>query len=383
MNNTIYHVVVSNAVGSVRSSDAVLTVVQDTTGPLIRLVTQWVGESNSLRVDFNEAVTQVTAENKSNYVVHLFGSAGTLSVTQASWGGNYVRLRLSTNSIIDPTSNYVVCIYGLADSRGNVTHGDCLGMSFTIRSNLVPMASCGWRYADVVLDDHLDRTNWTAASFREDPNDWGGPNIEGCGLFWYDGIGFVPGCSQPATELVNYPGTQYFRKRFTLGESLGTNVTMVVTNMVDDGAVFYLNGVEIQRVNMPAGTITWATRPSSTREGVTCAFFEVPVGHLLTVGTNNLLAVELHQVADEAQNNDMIFDASVTLTYPRSVIIPELQVARSANNLVLTWQGTGFALETATNIFAPTWQRVPTTNNRYPTTVPAGRVQRFYRLVNP
>jgi hypothetical protein len=377
MNGTIYHVVVTNALGSVRSSNAVLTVVQDTTGPLIRLVSQWVGESNSLRVDFNEAVTQASAENESNYVVHLFGSTATLSVTQASWGGNYVRLRLG--SVIDPTSNYVVCIYGLLDSRSNRTSSDCLAASFAVTTNIFPMFSAGWRFADAILDDHLDRTNWTAATFREDPFDWG----DGFGLFWYDQVSFSPGCSQQGTELVNFPGTQYFRKRFSLAASLGTNVTMIVTNMADDAAVFYLNGVEIQRVNMPGGVVTYDTRPLAGRDATTCQSFSVPVGHLLTVGTNNLFAVELHQVASEGANNDMIFDASVTLSYPRSVEIPALDIVRQAGNLVVTWQGSGFALETSTNVFGPTWQRLTTINNRYVTPVPAGRTYRVYRLVNP
>jgi hypothetical protein len=379
MNGAIYHVVVSNVLGAVRSSNAVLTVVQDTTGPLITLVSQWPGESNSLRVDFNEAVTQVTAENESNYVVHLLGSTATLSVTQSSWGGNYVRLR--TGSVIDPDSNYVVCIYGLADNRNNRTFGDCAGATFQVSTNIFPMASCGWDYAPTVVDNHLDMTNWTATNFVYDPGDWG---LNGCGLFYFDRVSLSFGCSfDNGYEIANLVGTQYFRKRFAVPPGLGTNVSAVITNMVDDGAVYYINGREIFRQNVPPTTpITYATTASSS-VNATCQSFAVQVGHLLNPGTNNVLAVELHQFGDEQLNNDNIFDASLTLRYPRTPIVPNLNIARAGSQLTITWQGTGFALETATNVFGPTWQRLTTSNNRYQTTLPAGRAYRVYRLVNP
>lgn len=69
-----------------------------------------------------------------------------------------------------------------------------------------------------------------------------------------------------------------------------------VTLWVDDGAIAYVNGVEIGRGNLPEGTIgqgTYATAaPRTTAASGAPAVFEVP-GSLLVEGTN-VLAVQTH-----------------------------------------------------------------------------------------
>jgi len=45
--------------------------------------------------------------------------------------------------------------------------------------------------------------------------------------------------------------TYYFRTHFTLTNN-PFDVTVTITNLIDDGAVFYVNSNEVQRVNMPA-----------------------------------------------------------------------------------------------------------------------------------
>ena len=51
--------------------------------------------------------------------------------------------------------------------------------------------------------------------------------------------------------------TVYYRTHFNWSGSL-TNFTLVSTNYVDDGAVFYLNGVKVGSVRMPA-SFTYST----------------------------------------------------------------------------------------------------------------------------
>ena len=48
--------------------------------------------------------------------------------------------------------------------------------------------------------------------------------------------------------------TYYFRKEF---QFTGLPVTSVLqlNPIIDDGAVFYLNGLEVARTNMPSGTV--------------------------------------------------------------------------------------------------------------------------------
>ena len=64
------------------------------------------------------------------------------------------------------------------------------------------------------------------------------------------------GDGDEATMISSSTLTGYFRQTFTVndpGDYSGLNLQMTY----DDGAVVYLNGVEVWRVNMPAGTINY------------------------------------------------------------------------------------------------------------------------------
>ena len=90
--------------------------------------------------------------------------------------------------------------------------------------------------------------------------------------------------------------------------TLGAPVTLQL--MRDDGAVVYLNGTEVVRSNMPAGTITNTTFASSAISGAaesTFNAFTIPVASFVN-GTNTL-AVEIHQ--DSNADADLSFDLSL------------------------------------------------------------------------
>jgi hypothetical protein len=112
------------------------------------------------------------------------------------------------------------------------------------------------------------------------------------------------------TPLSLGPTTYYFRTTFTLqGEPSAAN--LVLRAVVDDGAVVYLNGTEVLRLNMPAGPVTAATLASP---GVGDATFTGPfplaAGPLVS-GTN-VIAVEVHQAS--AASSDVVFGAEVAAT---------------------------------------------------------------------
>ncbi|NQU26149.1 MAG: lamin tail domain-containing protein, partial [Candidatus Nealsonbacteria bacterium] len=98
------------------------------------------------------------------------------------------------------------------------------------------------------------------------------------------------------TELNLGPTTYYFRTDFQWdGDPAATD--LVLTPFVDDGAVFYLNGVEVYRHNMPGGQILHTTRAGTDVTGE--ATFDEPVtipSGSLVAGVN-VLAVEVHQAA--------------------------------------------------------------------------------------
>jgi hypothetical protein len=122
------------------------------------------------------------------------------------------------------------------------------------------------------------------------------------------------------TPVMAGPTTHYLRKRFHFtGDP--ENTVLRLNAIADDGAVFYLNGVEVHRLNMPAGPVAFAT-PASTNV-LTPAYtgpLVIPAASL--VAGTNVLAVEVHQAA--GGTNDMLFGASLTAT-PQAP--PPVQVA--------------------------------------------------------
>jgi len=103
--------------------------------------------------------------------------------------------------------------------------------------------------------------------------------------------------------------TSYFRRRFTAANPL------VMTNLSawllhDDGAVVYLNGVEVARINMPAGPIGNNTLASGVSQDNATATFTLDPALLLA--GDNLVAVEVHQ--SDVTSSDVSFDFRLTGT---------------------------------------------------------------------
>ena len=129
---------------------------------------------------------------------------------------------------------------------------------------------------------------------------------------------------QPAgaqTELPRGPMTYYFRTTFDFdGDSDVADV--LFQPVVHDGAVVYLNGVEVLRHNMPPGAIGYATAAVSDRDVFTARGPVLPP-ELVRNGTN-VLAVELHRANDD----DVAFGARL---YASSE--PELRSLLTFNEL--------------------------------------------------
>lgn len=105
--------------------------------------------------------------------------------------------------------------------------------------------------------------------------------------------------------------TYYFRKRFQVADPAaftGLNLEL----LRDDGAVVYLNGVELMRNNMPTGRVGFETLASAAVGGAdeTNYFPFNGLSKSALFGGNNVLAVELHQ--SSATSSDASFDLSLT-----------------------------------------------------------------------
>ena len=103
--------------------------------------------------------------------------------------------------------------------------------------------------------------------------------------------------------------TTYFRHTFTVADP-EDYPNLLLKILRDDGAVVYLNGVEVFRTNMPEGTVTYKTLASSAVGGPDEGrFIETPLDVNSLLAVENVLAVEIHQ--DRANSTDISLDLAL------------------------------------------------------------------------
>ncbi|MBK9036484.1 MAG: lamin tail domain-containing protein [Myxococcales bacterium] len=110
-----------------------------------------------------------------------------------------------------------------------------------------------------------------------------------------------------ATELARGPTTTYFRTRFQIGAGVALAGPWLDL-LLDDGAVCFVDGVEVLRVGMPAGAIGSTTLAATTVADATLALGTAIAGAALAPG-DHVLAIEVHQAA--LDDPDLAFDAAL------------------------------------------------------------------------
>jgi hypothetical protein len=192
---------------------------------------------------------------------------------------------------------------------------------------LVTLTSTSWQVNGSGTDLG---TNWLDPSYDDTQAGWS----PGQGLFGYT---TTPGAYPPIhTTLSSGPNTYYFRTHFNWN-NLPDNVAFVVTNYLSDGAVFYLNGVEVNRVRMPAGTVDYSTAATGTNAPVgQYSVFGIPAS-TFALG-DNLLEVETHQAA--ASSADMVLGLSLTAAAQYPIVI--LDASQPADRTVNGGDSTTF-----------------------------------------
>lgn len=162
---------------------------------------------------------------------------------------------------------------------------------------LLPAGSL-WKYKD---DGVAPPASWITSGF--DDSSWAsGPAQLGYG----DGDEATPVNGGPAGA--HFVST-WFRKSFTLADPSPYGA-IELDLLRDDGARVFVNGVELVRSNLPAGTLDAQTLALTAVTGSDeDAFtpFEVPRG-LLAAGSNTL-AVEIHQ--SDPASSDVSFDLRI------------------------------------------------------------------------
>ncbi|MEO5803706.1 MAG: metallophosphoesterase family protein [Verrucomicrobiota bacterium] len=209
-----------------------------------------------------------------------------------------------------------------------------LAFSLFLAANFSPRAQAAvifgitnvWKYEQ---SNNLDGVNWKIPSY--DDSEWpSGPAL----LYVEDHTGVTP----RNTPLTLGRTTYYFRTQFNFSD---TNVLSALTfsNLLDDGAVFYLNGVEVQRLRMPAAPAVITYTNFSTSGVVDATSYDVFAiyGDALTnlvVGTN-VLAVEVHQVS--STSSDIVFGTALSFSNSLMTRGPYLQIG-TPTSLVVRWR---------------------------------------------
>jgi Lamin Tail Domain/Bacterial Ig domain/CotH kinase protein/Putative Ig domain/Long Rib domain len=162
-----------------------------------------------------------------------------------------------------------------------------------------------WKYNDSGADLG---TSWRETAY--DDSSWpSGPAL------LYNETATLPGPKNTLISLNDGSGTHittfYFRTHFFLpAEAVG--VTLTTSNLIDDGAILYLNGTDAGRFNMPAGPATAATFAASSHEATSFVVFDLDTTALLA--GDNVLAVEVHQHSDTS--SDIVFGLALLAAIP-------------------------------------------------------------------
>ena len=168
--------------------------------------------------------------------------------------------------------------------------------SGTLANIFIINVGAEWKYHDLGADLGVA---WTQTDY--DDGSW---------TIGFAQLGYGDG---DEATIVDYGGnpnnkhiTTYFRKSFELSDPQ-SYISCTISLLVDDGAVAFLNGNEIARVNMPEGDIDYlTTAPVYIPDETAFHNFTVPV-ELLATGTN-VIAVEIHQ--SSSTSSDLSFDCS-------------------------------------------------------------------------
>lgn len=173
------------------------------------------------------------------------------------------------------------------------------------QTTLVPL-SAAWRY-------HAEGQNlgtaWRQPGF--DDSAW----LEGPGALATAGelpleqTGTILPLNTPELEPIL---TYYFRTTFLNPSANAGLFELVFSNLVDDGAVFYLNGTELRRVFMHSGQVTYNTLATVNADFGQSYQSVFLAGVPLLAGINSL-AVEVHQ--GTSVSSDIVF-GTILRTYP-------------------------------------------------------------------
>jgi exopolysaccharide biosynthesis protein len=248
-----------------------------------------------------------------------------------------------------------------------------------VSTNILVDLTNSWKYTA----SDLDGINWPAPGY--DDSGWSDPAPA---ILWADSRGANPDLSGLETSLpinqsanLPYP-TYYFRTAFDL-PSIPSGVGLSISAFVDDGAVFYLNGIEVYRLRMAAApsviSYTDLTVAYPCNGNATCSDdFALPPQAVQALQPGlNVLAVEVHNYS--AGSPDITFGASLFATVPRPKSEEQhLAISILSGTVSVNWTGSGL-LQEANFVDGP-WTDLSESSVNNSWQVEASKSAHYYRL---
>ena len=327
INLSTYRVTVGNGSGSVLTTNATLRILTDTNAPTV--LSAFARTNNTIVLTFNEVMGAASAQTAGNYAV-TNGSGVILPVTSAVLA-NGTNVTLSFGSTL--AGRYTVVINNVTDAA-SVPNVIAPNTAVTVGADYFLAMTGAWKYLQVNTNATVQTTFMQTAL---DDSTWSGPS----NALLYVEDAALPGVKNTLLTLLDGGGnrinTYYFRQKF-VAPVIGAATTLTLSHIIDDGMILHLNGVEVYRFNMPAGTPTAATQAAANTGN---AVLVGPVTVIITnlVGGTNVFAVEVHQQG--AASGDVVMGVELSLS-AASVVIPSPQTVQltcqpqSRTNLVGT-----------------------------------------------
>ncbi len=285
------------------------------------------GSSRSFDSDLNimRTFSSRRSTNMLGYISNKFLSSASTRTIEISSDNPKASYAFNSEKIVDPYiqlksfNNRTVNIQATPVPGYSFKHWELLKTS--AGETIIPYGS-EWRYSDI---GDLNDLQWKYGSY--DDTSWKSGKTQ----LGYGNKGEVTTMSYGPNGQNRYTAA-YFRKNISL-KNLGNKNNFSLSIYVDDGAVVYVNGTEIGRVNMPSGVITYATFSTTYNNGV-YGTFDVPK-NLLKEG-DNLIAVEVHQC--DLVSSDLIFNVELSCESPdgaSDVITEPVYTATLTSNIKL------------------------------------------------
>ncbi len=271
--------------------------------------------SNSFVLTINPVAPVITSQPQFQTVSN--GASVTMSVAATGtapliyqWQHNGTNLSGATNATLvfpnvqlTDTGTYTVVVSNSVGSLSSAAAG--LTVTTAAAPAILIAVSSIWRYFDQGLDLG---TSWQGLNF--DDTAWAsGPGELGYtapGRPGHNPVTVLSLGPDPANKFITY----YFRRKFVV-PNVAAYTNLLFRLRRDDGAVVYLNNVEVYRDNMPAGPISYTTLAASIVSGTNeTTYFATNARPSLLVTGTNILAVEVHQIS--ATNVDLGFDLELT-----------------------------------------------------------------------